>query len=263
MQRYWIANLELPPSHIWAEDGALLHHHEEWVQSNELWSLVLYDHNGVVHINARTILYEAGDLLVYPPGCKIAHPKIGEHLRINRVSFPLEGTGGRMAVPVKSSLPKPLQEMFISAELSSGHKVGYIKSVVWALLWHIAEPESVYRMRSDLYECEEFIRKNLALPLSVNDISNHINVPERTIQRLFKHEHGVGVASFVRECRIREAVRRLVDTDDSIKSIALAVGMSTSQRFYQFIKEFVGASPSEIRAHQGPLATATFQRKKP
>lgn len=222
--------------------------------------MTMYDHAGLVHVNARTYLYERGDLLVYPPGCKVGHPKVGADLKIYRVSFPLSGTGSRMAVPVKSHLAPELQDMFKSAETSAGHKVGYIKSVVWALLWHMAEPESVYRTRSALYECEEFIRRNLAGELSVTSIAAHTGVPERTIQRLFRQEHGVGMATFVREVRVREAIRLLVDTDEPIKNIARSVGIHSSQRFYQFIKESVGVSPTEIRSHRGPLATASWSQ---
>lgn len=261
MQRYWIADLQAPPQHIWAEDGPLLGHHQEWVQSNELWSLAAYDHDGVVHVNARTYLYGRGDLMVYPPGCKVGHPKIGSDMRINRVSFPLTGQGSRMAIPVKCPLPPQFYDMFVTAETSSGHKVGYIKAVVWALLWHYAEPESVYRTRSALYECEEFIRKNLGQDLSVPKIAATTGIPERTVQRLFRQEHGVGLATFVREVRVREAIRLLVDTDEPIKNVAKSVGVQSSQRFYQLIKESVGVSPTEIRAHQGPLATASWERK--
>jgi len=142
MQRYWIADLQAPPTHIWAEDGPLLGHHQEWVQSNELWSMAVYDHDGVVHVNSRTVLYRRGDLLVYPPGCKVGHPRTGPELKLNRVSFPLPGRGSRMAIPVQSTLPFEFQHMFTRAETSSGHKVGYITAVVWALLWHFAERES-------------------------------------------------------------------------------------------------------------------------
>jgi AraC-like DNA-binding protein len=248
VDRYHIADLKSPPSPLFIYwDPALPSSLGEWMQAVDTWMLIAYSCHAVAHVNASTFAVEPGQAVLFPPSSRGAHsswPEVSPH---HRVVFGLSGGGERVALPLHT---RPydgwigaLDRAYHSMSLVNAHA----QSFVWSLLWQISAPESAYRSRAELHEAEEFIRRNLSESFKVQDVASAVGLSERTLHRLFQAEHQASVAQFVRDRRVREAVRLLTTTDLPLKQVGLRIGVQTSQGFYCFIRDAVGVSPSEIR----------------
>ena len=83
--------------------------------------------------------------------------------------------------------------------------------------------------------------------LSLSDFCRreHYSVPY--ISALFRREVGMTFTEYVQEKRIAEGCRLLVETRDSITSIALQVGYTSLKFFEQVFQRLMGMSPREYR----------------
>jgi AraC-like DNA-binding protein len=84
----------------------------------------------------------------------------------------------------------------------------------------------------------------------VPSIARRLGMSPRTLQRRLSEAQ----TSFQQElalARVREAQRRMRDSDAPLTRIALEVGFATSQHFSTLFRRLVGQSPSEWRARHG------------
>lgn len=68
------------------------------------------------------------------------------------------------------------------------------------------------------------------------------------LRHLFREQTGKTLTEYITELRISEAKKLLRSTDDSILSIALAVGFNDQSYFSKVFQKSVGTSPSRYRA---------------
>ncbi|MBS1715294.1 MAG: helix-turn-helix transcriptional regulator [Armatimonadetes bacterium] len=252
MQRTRLADLYSPPSPLFLHwDTFLAPEQEEWIQPPDFWTMIVYMHSGVAHIDVHPFAYESGDCLVFPPQCRAGHSVIGEDHPHYRIQFGLKGGGERRAVPLRSRLDGVLTDGLARAYGSLSNVDRHPQAFVWYLLWHISLPEAAYRSRTELYEAEEWIAAHLSDPFQVKDLAEAVGVSERTLQRLFRSEHQSSVAQFVRDRRVREAVRLLTQTRLPVKQVGARVGIPNSQGFYGFLRDAIGIGPTEVRIRTG------------
>ena len=65
--------------------------------------------------------------------------------------------------------------------------------------------------------------------------------------RVFLRDTGMRLSEYMTACRMEQARRLLVGTQEKISVIAHAVGYSQSNRFYVHFKAYFGVSPGELR----------------
>ena len=81
--------------------------------------------------------------------------------------------------------------------------------------------------------------------LSVKSISEHTNVSQSTLYRLFMSQMGLSPNHYITMQRMKRACELLRVTDASVLSIANSVGYPNGQHFAKCFKKFMGLSPSE------------------
>ena len=94
----------------------------------------------------------------------------------------------------------------------------------------------------------EHMRTNLHLPLAIPDVAGLFGLSAGHLHERFKREMGIAPSRFVQEARIREAKRRLINTDDAVTTIALDLGFSSSQWFATSFRSLVGLTPKAYRS---------------
>ena len=83
------------------------------------------------------------------------------------------------------------------------------------------------------------------IPLS--DFAKNLNIPFRTLSKLFIKEVGLTYTSYVQRRKISESCNLLVNSNESIEFISEYVGFSVPKKFRQKFKEITGMTPREYR----------------
>jgi LacI family transcriptional regulator len=93
-----------------------------------------------------------------------------------------------------------------------------------------------------------FIRDNVTRLISVRDVTDHVGVSRRTLERRFDHVFGHGIYDEITDCRLVRAKRLLLETDLPSYRVAEAAGFSNIQPMLRLFHRQEGCSPLAYRA---------------
>ena len=99
-----------------------------------------------------------------------------------------------------------------------------------------------------LHEVIEYLKDNLHLELSREEIAARCNLNPSYFSSLFKELTGETFRRFVNRERIRKAQRLLVTSEQSAGEIARSVGFTDPSYFSQVFREYIGMTPIEHRS---------------
>ncbi|SFZ75392.1 Helix-turn-helix domain-containing protein [Chitinimonas taiwanensis DSM 18899] len=87
--------------------------------------------------------------------------------------------------------------------------------------------------------------------LTLYQLADHIGVPAQYLSQTLNQTLGLSFYDYINAARIKAAKQQLVQTEDSILSIAMAVGFNARSSFYKAFKASTGMTPVMYRAAQG------------
>lgn len=88
--------------------------------------------------------------------------------------------------------------------------------------------------------------------LSLGLLAEQLGISQHQLSELINTEFQQGFSRYIRQHRIDEAKRQLLDDPRaSVLAIGLAVGFSTQSNFYAAFREIVGMAPGQFRKQQG------------
>lgn len=97
----------------------------------------------------------------------------------------------------------------------------------------------------------KLIEQDYANPnLSLEMLGDRFQLNPKYISKLFKEHTGQRFVDFLIHVRMREAVRLLLETDDSVQEIAEGVGYTHAISFTRVFKRIMGVAPGEYRSDQ-------------
>ena len=108
----------------------------------------------------------------------------------------------------------------------------------------------------------EHMRLESHRPLRVAELAGLAGMSPSHFIRSFKRATGTSPIDWVRRERVRQAQRRLAETDDSMKEIARQIGYSDQFYFSRDFKRLVGLAPSEYRRREKENAGEGRVREK-
>jgi AraC family transcriptional activator FtrA len=111
---------------------------------------------------------------------------------------------------------------------------------------YVAEPVSA-RPNGGLAKALDWALGRLDRPLSLDDLARQANMSVRTLARRFVQETGSTPHRWVTHQRLLAAQRRLETTDDSIDSVAEAVGFDTAMTLRHHFRRAFGTTPTAYR----------------
>lgn len=85
------------------------------------------------------------------------------------------------------------------------------------------------------------------MELSVASIAEHFNKDAVYISKYFREKNGEGILDVISKVRLKEAKRRLVETDQTIKEIGMQIGFLNSNTFIRTFKKYEGITPGKYR----------------
>jgi LacI family transcriptional regulator len=96
-----------------------------------------------------------------------------------------------------------------------------------------------------------FIAENGHRSIQVKHVASAVATTRRTLERRFNESMGRSIAGEITRLRVERAKRRMVETDASMKSVAIEAGFRTADHFGKVFTRIEGISPSQYReGHQ-------------
>ncbi|MEP4076308.1 AraC family transcriptional regulator [Haloferula sp.] len=104
---------------------------------------------------------------------------------------------------------------------------------------------------SAVRRAEDYLMSRLSIPVSIAEVARVAGVSARSLSRGFRRSFGTTVKGFLKERRLEEANRRLLEADPgqaSVTQVALDLGFDQLGRFAGDYKKVFGELPSETLA---------------
>jgi AraC-like DNA-binding protein len=133
-----------------------------------------------------------------------------------------------------------LELMSILHGLSISHNIHILSNVSF--------PEDKQNFSSRrLEKAFDFMRSNYNKELSLEDVSNIVNMPEVSFSRFIKKRTGRTFIESLNEIRLGHATRLLIDTTQTVAEISFNCGFNNLSYFNRIFKKRNSCTPKEYR----------------
>lgn len=103
---------------------------------------------------------------------------------------------------------------------------------------------------------QKYVQEHLNEPLSISHLAEVAGMHEKRLTKAFQDQLNISVFEFVRDTRMHEAKRLLLETSLRTLTIAAEIGYSSSANFSTAFQQFYGVSPSVFRKYKGNVEEA-------
>jgi len=226
-------------------------------------------------VGAERYRLQRGDVVFIPPGvphCPILPERMQEPYRRDVVRMSKEFVANMFALNVEEAtgdVPGPfllrtagtrweqLGEMFHQgiAE-STDKKIGWELALIanttqlMVYLYRAIHEQPTAPMKAEkpelLDQVLEYIEQHLHEKITLSEVAHHFYVSQSTITQVFRNKLGLSFYRCVTQGRLI-AAKRLIEGDQSLESIAEAVGFTDYSAFYRAFKQEYGVSPRQYR----------------
>lgn len=97
----------------------------------------------------------------------------------------------------------------------------------------------------------EYIENNVGREISLNEISEKLNISSYYFSKLFKEETNEGFIEYLTKRRVEMAKEMLKDPSKSIKEVGSSCGYSDPNYFSRIFKKSTGMTPTEYKERAG------------
>ncbi len=108
----------------------------------------------------------------------------------------------------------------------------------------------------------DWAQRKLHEPLTIDRLARRANMSGRTFARRFREETGTTPHHWLTHQRLLAAQHRLETTDDSIDTIADAVGLRTAATLRLHFRDRLGTTPTAYRRRFSTKGTNSHQRRR-
>lgn len=134
----------------------------------------------------------------------------------------------------------------VKTPLLDEHRISVLVHTILGSL--VSEPIKL-NIPSDsyLYRVIKFIDKHFSEEISISDMADAVSLSPHYFIKWFKKHMSYTPHEYLTNVRIKEAKERLLNTDNSIESIALECGFNSASHFARRFKATVGMTPGSFR----------------
>ncbi|OHD65706.1 MAG: hypothetical protein A2176_13815 [Spirochaetes bacterium RBG_13_51_14] len=98
-----------------------------------------------------------------------------------------------------------------------------------------------------IIKVKQYIEQNYTSDLSREGLAASIDVHPDNLGKLFKSYTSQKLGDYIYELRVRDAAKKLTETDDTIINIAFSVGFESLRTFNRIFPKFMGTTPEKYR----------------
>ena len=106
------------------------------------------------------------------------------------------------------------------------------------------------RQTEQVRAAHDYLVTHLQQRCTIEALSHRFLLNTATLKTAFKAVYGLPIATYMKECRVREAMRLLRETDERVSDIAAAVGYESQGKFTKAFKDVAQILPTEYRRQQ-------------
>ncbi|WP_310604340.1 helix-turn-helix domain-containing protein [Anaerosporobacter sp.] len=103
---------------------------------------------------------------------------------------------------------------------------------------------------ADIVKAAQYICSNYAHDLTLKEVADYVNLSPTYFSKKFKDSTGFGFKEYLIHIRVKEAAHQLLETKDSITTIAARCGFTDSNYFGDLFRKVTKLSPREYRKKQ-------------
>ncbi len=92
-----------------------------------------------------------------------------------------------------------------------------------------------------------YVEKQMAKPISVNEVADHLGISGSYLSTLFRKETGMTLTGFITQCKMEKACAMLEQTNKKIYEVGEALGYTDVKHFCKVFRKSIGCTPSEYR----------------
>lgn len=102
--------------------------------------------------------------------------------------------------------------------------------------------------RDKIFAVFDFVEKNYTEPISVIDMSNHVNMGSDNFYKFFTSIAGISPVNYLIKVRLEKAKELLSETDSPVTEVCFQCGFANVSYFIRQFKKQYGVTPNKYRA---------------
>ena len=154
--------------------------------------------------------------------------------------------------------PVPKLDVMISqmyTQQSIGVMIGQVQALADEVVASMQSPQDT-GLRREVQIVQRYVLQNYANDLSVEMLADLVYLAPDYLNRLFKKATGRNVGQYIRQVRMDNASRLLLETERKVMDICGEVGYPNYSYFCQSFRDYFGKSPERYRKEGGGNAKA-------
>ena len=216
--------------------------------------LYIENGEGVFEFSDATYTLEKGNLVFFRKGCPVIYRPKKDHFITAWVAFDGKLAGELLeyyraydySILKSESVWLIMQGIYKLA--SAGASPDVLSMHVYELIVTYFNELNQTNVNATLQKAKAYMDKNYAQDLSVGDIAAAVGVSESLIFRLFRSKEKNTPIDYLRNIRIENAKRMLIEDDGlNISDIAVRCGFSESAYFCSVFRKHTGMTPRSYR----------------
>ena len=129
--------------------------------------------------------------------------------------------------------------------------ISYIEQLMGTMLFDFTQRVAQNRvpkgMSKEVFECIQYITRNVNVPLQTTDVAKHIGRSSSWLSARFKQELGLDPSTYIMQCKLKAARTLLVHSDRSLSEISTYLCFSSQSYFQNVFKKQFGITPKQYR----------------
>ena len=248
-----------------------------YYETNIPYGMIRYIRSGqaVFVINGNRYELEAGDIIYIPQGCTLSCESRSTKLVFISIRFTAvipatnvemwsEIIGYEIKVKchqqyVQHYFEEIMQNRYAESRGRPLILRGYLELIIAYLINQVNEEERVrqktamitndYKKDNRAQYIVDYMIQNYNKELTIEHLSQIVNVSPATLRRLFKQHTGKAPSEFLMDIRLKIAARKLLETDDRVSDISYMIGIEDPNYFARIFKKNFGVSPYAYRSY--------------
>lgn len=152
---------------------------------------------------------------------------------------------------IESLITRMIYEYQVRDEFSSGEVKTLFQELILFFMRCRKYGESAVRELDAedgaIQEIATYIYENFEKQIFLDDVAKKFSISRSYLSKKFKATTGMGFKEYLLNVRIKEACRRLLETNESITEIAFVCGFNDSNYFGDAFRRIKGISPNKYR----------------